>query len=181
MISIYQSVHNNPLATTSQYLSENIWKSFDMWTTVEETNTEVILAVMNTTYNNRVVKIMPENSGPYAIWTHDLCDTSICSQYLFHPCAKFLVCPMVWKTVHRVCKGNGFYPFHDTFTLLKLKKRTVHRGLLNIWPEPVYNATTDTTITQTNQISQSQFKNKKWLHLGLEVSMGHPVLHSVII
>ena len=60
MISIYQSVHNNPLATTSQYLSENIWKSFDMWTAVEETNTEVILAVMTTTYNNRVVKIMPE-------------------------------------------------------------------------------------------------------------------------
>ena len=34
-----------------------------------------------------------------------------------------------------------------------IEKRTVHRGLLNIWPEPVYNATTDTTITQTNQIS----------------------------
>ena len=34
----------------------------------------MILAVMCTTW--AVVKIRPEkNSGPYGIWTHDLCDT----------------------------------------------------------------------------------------------------------
>ena len=160
-------IYENHLICELQ-LKKQIQKwSLQLWT----------LLIISSSENNDWKK----NSGPYAIWTHDLCNTSICSQYLFHPCAKFLVCPMVWKTVHRVCKGNGFYPFHDTFTLLKLKKRTVHRGLLNIWPEPVYNATTDTTISQTNQISQSQFRNKKWLHLGLEVSMGHPLLHSVII
>ena len=45
-----------------------------MCTAVEETNTEGILAVMNTT--ELVVELRSEkNSGPHGIWTHDLCDT----------------------------------------------------------------------------------------------------------
>ena len=54
-------------------MTEDVWKSY-MWTAVEETNMEAILAGINTTLV--VVKIRPEkNSGPYGIWTHDLCDT----------------------------------------------------------------------------------------------------------
>ena len=54
-------------------MTEDVWKSC-MWTAVEETNMEAILAGINTTLV--VVKIRPEkNSGPYGIWTHDLCDT----------------------------------------------------------------------------------------------------------
>ena len=54
-------------------MTEDVWKSY-MWTAVEEMNMEAILAGINTTLV--VVKIRPEkNSGPYGIWTHDLCDT----------------------------------------------------------------------------------------------------------
>ena len=54
-------------------MTEDVWKSC-MWTVVEETNMEAILPGINTTLV--VVKIRPEkNSGPYGIWTHDLCDT----------------------------------------------------------------------------------------------------------
>ena len=54
-------------------MTEDVWKSY-MWTAVEETNMEAILAGINSTLV--VVKIRPEkNSGPYGIWTHDLCDT----------------------------------------------------------------------------------------------------------
>ena len=50
----------------------NIWKS-NMCTAVGETNTEGILAVMNTT--ELVVELRSEkNSGPHGIWTHDLCE-----------------------------------------------------------------------------------------------------------
>ena len=45
-----------------------------MRTAVEETNMEAILAGINTTLV--VVKIrLEKNSGPYGIFTHDLCDT----------------------------------------------------------------------------------------------------------
>ena len=45
-----------------------------MCAAVEETNTEGIFAVMNTT--ELVVELRSEkNSGPHGIWTHDLCDT----------------------------------------------------------------------------------------------------------
>ena len=37
------------------------------------TNREAILAAMNTT--ELVVEMRLENSGPYGIWTYDLCDT----------------------------------------------------------------------------------------------------------
>ena len=41
---------------------------------IHTTNMESILAVINTT--ELVVEMRPEkNSGPYEIWTHDLCDT----------------------------------------------------------------------------------------------------------
>ena len=45
-----------------------------MCTAFEETNTEVILAVIDTT--ELVAEIGPEkNSGLYVFWTHDLWDT----------------------------------------------------------------------------------------------------------
>ena len=60
-------------------MTVNIWKSY-MCTAVEETNIETILAVMNTT--ELVVKIRAaKNSGPYWIWTHDLCDTDTWPEY----------------------------------------------------------------------------------------------------
>ena len=44
-----------------------------MCTVVEETIIASILAVVNT--SELVVEIRPKkNSGPYGIWTHDLCD-----------------------------------------------------------------------------------------------------------
>ena len=54
-------------------MTVNIWKSY-VCTAVEETNTEVILAVIDTT--ELVAEIGPEkNSGLYVFWTHDLWDT----------------------------------------------------------------------------------------------------------
>ena len=50
-------------------MAVNIWKSY-VCTAVEETNIELILAVMNTA--ELVVEIRPEkNSGLYGIWTHE--------------------------------------------------------------------------------------------------------------
>ena len=50
----------------------DIWKSY-MCTAVKKRIQE-ILAAINTT--ELVVERRPEkNSGPYRIWTHDLCDT----------------------------------------------------------------------------------------------------------
>ena len=47
-----------------------------MRTAVEETDIEAILTVINTT--EPVVEIRPvKHSGPYGIWTHDLCDTDV--------------------------------------------------------------------------------------------------------
>ena len=41
----------------------------------KDVNMKAIFAAMTTTW--AVVKIRPEkNSGPYRIWTHNLCDTS---------------------------------------------------------------------------------------------------------
>ena len=38
-------------------------------------NIESILAVMNTTELVVEIRTEKKNSGPYGIWTHDLCDT----------------------------------------------------------------------------------------------------------
>ena len=54
-------------------MTVNIWKSY-MCTAVEETNIEAIFAVMNTTELEVEIRA-GKNSGPYGIWTHDLCDT----------------------------------------------------------------------------------------------------------
>ena len=59
----------------------NIWVSH-MWTVVEETKIEAILAVMNNT--QLVVKLRPEkNSGPYEIWTYDLWNTDATVFFFF--------------------------------------------------------------------------------------------------
>ena len=55
-------------------MAVNIRKSY-VCTAVEVTNTESILAVMNTT--ELIIEIRPKkNSGPFGIWTLDLYDTS---------------------------------------------------------------------------------------------------------
>ena len=72
----------------------NIWVSY-MWTAVEETKIEAILAVMNTT--QLVVKLRPENnSGPYEIWTHDLWNTDATVFFFF---SIFFICTFLWQII----------------------------------------------------------------------------------
>ena len=50
----------------------DIWKSY-VCTAVKKRIQEILVAI-NT--NELVIEIRPKkNSGPYGIWTHDLCDT----------------------------------------------------------------------------------------------------------
>ena len=57
------------------YLFEILENINHMCTAVEETIIASILAVVNT--SEPVIEIRPKkNSGPYEIWTHDLCDIS---------------------------------------------------------------------------------------------------------
>ena len=74
----------------------NIWVSY-MWTAVEETKIEAILAVMNTT--QLVVKLRPEkNSGPYKIWTHDLWNTDATVFFFFFI---FFICKFLWQIIDK--------------------------------------------------------------------------------
>ena len=45
---------------------------------------------------------------------------------------KFFVSSLVCKAVHRVCKCNSFYPFHDSFTSLQLKWSKLHICAMNL-------------------------------------------------
>ena len=80
---------------SGEFMTVNIQVSY-MWTAVEETKIEVILAVMNTT--QLVVKLRPEkNSGPYEIWTHDLCDTNTTVFFFII----IIICTFLWQIIDK--------------------------------------------------------------------------------